>query len=132
MAWDQSRKKERAAFLGRVQELMDASKGTRDAARTSKQRLQAERATAAAEVRRKRRALEEARRARQEKAAVQIKENVNVAIAERFAPVLASKRMLEHPHFAEVRCSAARSERWEAEGDHAPPTRLPHAALTHP
>jgi len=105
--WETTRKAKRQQFLGKVHTLMATSKGTRVAAKNSKQQLHAQRQQGANEMRAKRAEVAEQKRQQVEAHAKGTIEMVNGKVAERFAPVEVSRRMLQHPHFAEVSAVSA-------------------------
>ena len=100
--WNADRKSQKQAFLGKVHDLMAASKGTRHNAIDAKRKLAQERAASAAELRQVRAQLDEKHKQYLEAEVLGMKQRINDSVSERFAPVECSKRMLQHPHHAEM------------------------------
>jgi hypothetical protein len=102
-----TRKANRQAFLSKVQNLMQQSRSMRDGARDAKKRLLEERAQAAREVREQKAELDHARKLGNEKVAEATKNTINTEVSSRFAPSEGARRMLQHPHYAEVSAVSA-------------------------
>ena len=100
--WEEARKKASADFKDKVALLKAKSKSIEASARGSRKTLQSQRAREAAEMRKLKAEQAQSFRAAQEEHAATTKQTVYAAVNQKFVQPQSSRRMLQHPHYAEV------------------------------
>lgn len=101
-SWADEHSKNRTEFRQTLKESKDKSKAMEVSAKGSRKALAAQRAKEAADLRAEKAANAEKHRAALEDHAAVTKQLVYANVTERFIPGSMSRRMFEHPHFAEV------------------------------
>lgn len=102
LSWTEERKQKREEFYGKVQRLMEASRAARAAASNAKRELLTQRQREAATLKAAKTELDDKRQKQLEGTAAQIKQSVNDRVSERFVQPEATRRMVQHPHYAEI------------------------------
>lgn len=105
--WQAETQKKRDEFLGKVKRLIEASQNSHSSSLAAKKGLLAQRKQAATEMKLARSELDTRRLQNQEAQASVIKQAVNDRVSDSFVAVDLSRRMLQHPHYAEVASVAA-------------------------
>ena len=100
--WEEARKKASTDFKDKVASLKSKSKSIESSARGARKTLQMQRAREASELRRVKSERDVTARAAQEERAAATKQMVYASVNQKFVPSLSSRRMLQHPHYAEV------------------------------
>lgn len=103
--WDEQRRSNKLKFRENAAGRRDASKRSDATARNSRKQLQEQRQREADAIRDIKKQVLDAHRQRQEERAAIVKQLVYASVADKFATPQNSRRMLQHPHYQEVRCS---------------------------
>jgi hypothetical protein len=100
--WEKDRSTFRASFSASHQAMREKSKAMESAARGARKTLAAEKAKNAAEIRAQKQQAAQTHRTSQEDRLAETKLMVNSTIGNKFVQTEMARRMLQHPHYAEV------------------------------
>jgi hypothetical protein len=128
-AWERDKVVNQTARTSKQLALREKSKAMEAAARGARKNLAAEKARNAAEIRRQKQEAAQTHRAEHEDRIADTKQLVNSAIGNKFVQSAVARRMLQHPHYAEVSAVVTDVTSQISKEIAASPRRRPPAAI---